>query len=315
MATWKPIVAGVDPSPQAAKAAALAWHIAQAAETDCHFVHGAHALLQLPAMADFMADIDMLMERQLDGAKSRIDAVLQGVVPPTLLGQLEVRLGRGASVVTDAAREHDAGLIVLGGKHHTTLGRWMGGSTAHHVVRTTDIPLLVTGPKSGPITRILVAADLSYAVRPTFEAAARIARLFSADLRVLHAVEPMPVFAEMPMVMNEAAFYEDCKQQFERCLEPLLEEMPAQGVVRRGHAAEALAAEAAEWDADLVAVGSHGKGWVDRLLVGSTTEQLLDQLPTSLLVIPVPAPAGERRPGRAARRASRARRRASPTVL
>jgi len=54
-----------------------------------------------------------------------------------------------------------------------------------------------------------------------------------------------------------------------------------------------------------VVVGSHGKGWVDRLLLGSTTERLLDQLPASLLV--VPAPPGKRRPGRAERRANEAK--------
>ena len=39
-----------------------------------------------------------------------------------------------------------------------------------------------------------------------------------------------------------------------------------------------------------VVVGSHGRGWMERLLIGSTTEQLLNQLPTSLLVVPVPRP-------------------------
>jgi len=37
-------------------------------------------------------------------------------------------------------------------------------------------------------------------------------------------------------------------------------------------------------------VGSHGKGWVDRLIIGSVTEDLLNDLPTGVLVIPVPAP-------------------------
>jgi nucleotide-binding universal stress UspA family protein len=44
---------------------------------------------------------------------------------------------------------------------------------------------------------------------------------------------------------------------------------------------------AADDDSDLVIVGSHGKGWVDRLLIGSVTEQILSALPASVLVIPV----------------------------
>jgi len=43
---------------------------------------------------------------------------------------------------------------------------------------------------------------------------------------------------------------------------------------------------------DLVIVGSHGKGWVDRVLLGSTTERLLNKLPCPVLVIPVRAPGG-----------------------
>ncbi len=305
--TWKPIVAGVDASPQAATAAAFAWRIARAAETACYFVHGSRPLFRSAAGAEFVTDVNALIEQQLEAARMGVSATIEPAVPAAALRTLEIHSGRGASVVVEVARERHAGLMVLGGKHHTTLGRWMGGSTAHHVARVTDIPLLVTGEKVGAMRRILVSADLSYAVQPTFEAAVRMARLFGAELRVLHAVEPLPVFAERPALWNEEAFYEDSEAQLERCLEPLLEDVVAEPVVRRGHAAEAIAAEAVEWGADLVVVGSHGKGWVDRLLLGSTTERLLDQLPAALLVVPVPAPPGERRPGRAERLAKRAK--------
>jgi nucleotide-binding universal stress UspA family protein len=253
--------------------------------------------------------LNQLMQQQLDAALLGLQATIERSLPPEALRQLEVRSGRGAAAVTQAARDHQAGLIVLGGKHHSALGRWMGGSTAHHVVRTTDIPLLVTGERLGPMTRILVAADLSYAVRPTFEVAVRMARLFGATLRVVHAVEPLPVLAEVPMVLDEEAFYRDSVEQFGRCVEPLLAEAPAETLVRRGFAADVIVSAVADWRADLVVVGSHGKGWMDRLLLGSTTERLLDQLPASLLVVPVPAPPGE------SRRAlvGRARRSAEPS--
>src|SRR5207244_9160649 len=41
--------------------------------------------------------------------------------------------------------------------------------------------------------------------------------------------------------------------------------------------------------ADLLVMGSHGKGWATRVLVGSVTERLLNHLPTSLVVVPVVA--------------------------
>ena len=48
-----------------------------------------------------------------------------------------------------------------------------------------------------------------------------------------------------------------------------------------------LLREAADWKADVLVVGSHGKGWAQRVLLGSVTERLINQLPTSLLVAPV----------------------------
>jgi len=45
--------------------------------------------------------------------------------------------------------------------------------------------------------------------------------------------------------------------------------------------------------ADVVVLGSHGKNWVDRLLLGSTTERLIADLPSSLLVAPAARDAPE----------------------
>ena len=52
-------------------------------------------------------------------------------------------------------------------------------------------------------------------------------------------------------------------------------------------------AQAAKWGADVVVLGSHGKNWVDRLLLGSTTERLIADLPSSLLVAPAARDAPE----------------------
>jgi nucleotide-binding universal stress UspA family protein len=82
---------------------------------------------------------------------------------------------------------------------------------------------------------------------------------------------------------------------------------PDDRVVRRGRADEEIAEEASAWHADVVVLGSHGRGWVDRLLIGSTTERLLNRLPASLLVVPINRPA-QRQPEPARARSRRARR-------
>jgi nucleotide-binding universal stress UspA family protein len=69
-------------------------------------------------------------------------------------------------------------------------------------------------------------------------------------------------------------------------------------VLRYGTPVESIMLEAADWEADVVVVGSHGKGWVDRVLIGSVTERLLNRLPTSVLVVPVYARVKEQAPAR-----------------
>src|SRR6266568_3298439 len=90
-----------------------------------------------------------------------------------------------------------AELVVLGGKHHSTLGRWLGGSTSVAVARTTPVPLLVT-VEAPAIRRVLLALDPSAAARPAVAAAERYAALFGAELRALSVVEPLAVLPEVP---------------------------------------------------------------------------------------------------------------------
>ena len=76
------------------------------------------------------------------------------------------------------------------------------------------------------------------------------------------------------------------EEQIIRKVWPLVKAREAEKVVRYGMPADRITEEAAAWEADLLVVASHGKGWLDRLLIGSVTERLLNQLPTSLLVLP-----------------------------
>jgi nucleotide-binding universal stress UspA family protein len=104
---------------------------------------------------------------------------------------------------------------------------------------------------------------------------------------VLHVVEPIPVIPDTPLHLNDEELFDRTLDHLERYVWPLINLPEAVPLVRRGVAADVIAAEARTDDADLVILGSHGKGWVDRILIGSVTERLLSALPTSLLVVPV----------------------------
>jgi nucleotide-binding universal stress UspA family protein len=170
------------------------------------------------------------------------------------------------------------------------LGRWVGGSTALNVARTTEVPLLVTTGARAPFRRVLVAVDLSEAARPTLAVAQRFAALFDAELRALNVIEPLPVIPEVSQPADVEPYYAMSEELVGRDIWPLLGGSREHPVVRRGLAVETIRRETADWSADLLVVGSHGKGWAERLLVGSVTERLLNELPTALLVVPTHVP-------------------------
>jgi len=283
---WGPIVVGVDDSPAAAAAAALAERIAQLAAVRCELVHAvrdAWAPLVAVNPDPQVAEMQLLQQAVV---RDRVNGVLQGAVSERLLRTLKVRFGPAAVVLRQVVEEGRPGLLVLGGKHHTALERWLGGSTSLHVVRTSEVPVLITAREPVTPRRVLVAADLSKAAGPTVRLAERFARLVGAQLRVLTVFEPLPDLPGIPPT-DPTEYYALAQETLERDVWPLVKTPRVERVVRHGMVVETLLREATDWQADVLVVGSHGKGWAQRVLLGSVTERLINHLPTSLLVAPV----------------------------
>jgi len=295
--SWQPIVVGVDTSPEAAGAAAVACRLGAAAGTSCHLVHAASDVWGSLQPDEGGQELQRAL---IDAARIRIAAVLKDLVPREVVGGLSIRMGRTPTVLRQAVTELGAELVVLGGKHHSALGRWLGGSTSLSVVRTTHVPLLVTVGSPLTLRRVLVAVDGSGAAPPTLHAAEHVASALGAELRALSVIEPLPVIPEVTPPYDSAAYYSLAEEQLQRDVWSRIRTPDVERIVRYGQPVELILREATEWRADLLVVGSHGRGWAERVLVGSVTEQLLNHLPTSVLVVPTAIAVAEaEEPGRA----------------
>jgi nucleotide-binding universal stress UspA family protein len=288
---WKPIVVGVDGSPESVRAAVAAAMIAKRAGTTCVPVCAVPDYEKLLLSYGMMSDVTEVARGAAESDRAAVVASLAGHVPDPMLKTLAIRAGRAEIVLGMEARRLGAELLVVGCKQHKGLDRLRGG-TVMHLARTCDVPLLVINGDSPAIARVLVALDLSYASEPTFAVAQRWAELFGAQLRAMHVVEPMPMVPGTTAAFSEE-YYRGDEQLRETGLWARISP-PTEKVVRSGYAVGVIAREVAQWHADLVIVGSHGKGWVDRLLVGSTTEQLLHRPPTLTLAVPTGRPAIDR---------------------
>src|SRR5881396_2306626 len=219
--TWGPVVVGVDASPAAAGAAIMGERIARLANVRCDLIHAARDAWAPLAAVSGNPNVAEMQRLQQAVARAQLNQILKGAVSERLLETLNVQFGPAAVVLRQVIQERRPGLLVLGGKHHTALERWLGGSTSLHVVRTSEVPVLITAGQPTAIRRILVAADLSQDAGPTVELAERYARLLGAQLRLLTVFEPLPDLPGIPAV-DPTEYYALAQETLERDVWPLV---------------------------------------------------------------------------------------------
>lgn len=297
MEAWKSILVGVDATPESARAAALGWAIARASHARFRLVHVEPDTAATDRALSITPNPPELRRIADDESHDAVEAALRKAVPQPVINHLEMRRGAVADVLAELAL--DAELLVLGGKHHSVLGRWLAGSTAHHLVRTATVPVLLAGRvNTGLPRRVLAALDLSTAAGPTLACAARFARMLEADLGALHVVEPLPPpldpllgpLQPPPNIADEETRFRSASEILAHVVWPADRYPNADRLIRRGPAAETIVESAHEWQADVLVVGSHGRNFIEHLLLGGVTNQLLNDLPMSVLVVPALRP-------------------------
>lgn len=286
----RPIIVGVDASSEGAAAAQFGARLADALGAPCRLVHAVRDVWFSISMPAELAEQSTQFDRAIRAVgRQHVGEALKDRVPTALIDALEVETGPAAEVLEATAQRLAARLIVLGGKHHSVLGRWLSGSTSLNVARTATTPILVTAGAPQGVQRVLVAVDASPAAGPTVALAREYATAFHAELRVLSVLEPLPEFEpEYAPPVDPTRYYELCREMLHKDLLPQLQGLGDALTVRHGTPVDTILREATLWPADLLVVGSRGKSWAQRLLLGSVTEKLLNYLPTSVLVAPAP---------------------------
>jgi nucleotide-binding universal stress UspA family protein len=285
----QPIVVGVDASYEAVLAATVAVDLAARAGVPCQLVHAVREFwFTGVGSAEITSQTAEFNRAIVQEARAHVTQALKAEIPASLIDSLIIEGGNPAEVINRVAERLGAQLIVLGGKHHSALGRWLSGSTSLNVARTATLPVLVTAGARLPIRHVMAAVDLSAAAGPTLDLAHRFATLLRTELQVLSVFEPLPVFSDGAVpAIDSTRYYELCEETLQKDLGPRLETWGGSLTIRHGSPVATILREATLWPAGLLVVGSHGKTWAQRLLLGSVTEKLLNHLPASVLVVPV----------------------------
>jgi len=281
------IVVGIDEATGARDAAALGHALAEASGAGLLLV-AAYQDPLLPFPPTFGND------HRVQEARERLAAVR-----PTWAPDAQTELVADVSAaraLRRAAREQHADLIVVGSTAKAPRGCARAGRTGRQVLHAARCPVAIAAAgvheDAGPLRRIVVGVDETPESHAALTFAHALARSSAATVTALAvAEEALPVSPTPWATLVEVARWDEIvatrRRILDARLDALVEELP--GTVRElrvGDPAEELAAAGAE--ADLLVVGSRRWGALERIALGSTSEELTAGAPCSLVVMPRP---------------------------
>lgn len=100
-----------------------------------------------------------------------------------------VMIGNPIRLSREMVQKHELEMVVMGTKGASGLEEFLIGSNAASVIHNVEVPVLVVPPSSvvKDIKRIVLATDLEFkSKKPPLQALAKIARVYDAEIFLLH---------------------------------------------------------------------------------------------------------------------------------
>ena len=212
------------------------------------------------------------------------------------------REGDVARSIVDHTQEINADLVILCTHGRSGLRGVLFGSIALQVLRQGAGPILLIPAGVAERTsvfdldRILVPLDGTPAHEPALAIAGVMARAFAAELHLVLVIPTLGTLSDeraaagllLPTTMR--AILDLAEQGAVDYLQPLMAEWHAAGVavtaeVARGESVPTVLNLAADYDADLIVMASHGRAGLDAILAGSVAPRIAGRVGRPLLLV------------------------------
>ncbi|MFN0063689.1 MAG: universal stress protein [Myxococcaceae bacterium] len=293
------IVCGVDFSDASQRATHVAAALAKKLSATLHWVH---ALGDWYA-EDFAGGQANLAEITRQALQDRVSELETGTKP----SQFHVEFGRPVDALMRVASAVQAHCVIVGA---TGRGEAVGraGRTADRLSQESPTPVLVVRSEAPFLAWLEQKKPLRVLVGLSFEQASEAAWAWSDTLAQAAPIERVGAHLYWPpqefhrLGLSGARSYVDADPEVEASLRRELEvSFPARGVPSRfrlspslGRPADHLLMMAKEEKADVVIVGSHQRGAVQRLWEGSVSRQVVHDPHYSVVCVPKGGYAGAR---------------------
>lgn len=241
----------------------------------------ARALRAPVTLLSVIQGADLLLLR-----KSWLEAIAEKLKKQEVAADLELRVGDAAEEILAFTRERTPDLLAMATHGRRGLDRLRLGSVTEQVLRRSDVPLLIARPDTAGERgeAILVALDGSALAEEVLPDVVRLAKATGRPVELARALLPVVTaggLGEFPMYFpqEDPAPYLD-----EVCAILATEDVQAVPVALAGRAGSSLLTYAAGSNAGLIALTTHGRTGLRRVLMGSIAEEILRTAPCPVLV-------------------------------
>jgi nucleotide-binding universal stress UspA family protein len=205
--------------------------------------------------------------------------------------------GEPVDMILERARATHADLVVMATHGRSGPGRWLYGSVADQVLRRAPVPVLLVPPQSGSVwpadsaPTIILPLDGSKLAEAALQPVAELAARLGSEL-VLVQVIPFPPYS---LYADDGAYLAafDCDAAIAGAheylagvaarLKPAVSQV--RGRAELGQPAEAIAEVARQEGAALIAMATHGRSGLARLVLGSVATATLRRTAVPLILI------------------------------
>ncbi len=205
--------------------------------------------------------------------------------------ETSILTGITSDAICQAAQDLRADFIVMASHGRTGFARTALGSVADEVLRRSHVPTLIVRAEQKTLVQetpahpptILIPLDGSPLAECIIVPARSVAHAFGGQIRLLHVLPDHDHTAGEHAAGTPWLQAQDYLAGMRRRLEN--EGVTTDYVIMRGHTAEAIAAYAREHACDLVALATHGRSGIPRMVLGSVASALISRLHAPLLVV------------------------------
>lgn len=139
-----------------------------------------------------------------------------------------------------------------------------------------------------PFKRVLIAVDDQPIAAHAADVGASLAQSLGAGVALITVIDDTADYAAGAGIVAEdlaAQEREDAKRLLAGFRQRLSMPPSTMEFIERGAPATEIVRAAKQWPADLIVVGSHGRGGIERTLVGSIADGVLRHAPCPVLVV------------------------------